>query len=166
VPETRPIWTDANDEVAGPKGEVYISNHATIWRWREAYQNDFAARMDWSIKSYKEANHPPVARLKGNNEITLRVGESITLDASDSSDPDGDNLKFQWIHYPEAGTYFHWRGNRGIVMKNENSAQMTLQIHPEAEVLKPNTTHIILQVTDAGTPALTRYQRVIVNIVP
>jgi hypothetical protein len=166
VPETRPIWTDAYDEVAGPKGEVYISNHATIWRWREAFQNDFAARMDWTIKPYKEANHPPVARIRGDNEVTLRVGESITFDASESSDPDGDQLRFKWIHYPEAGTYFHWRGNRGIIMENADSAIMTLTIPLETWVEKPNTTHIILQVTDTGTPALTRYQRVIVNILP
>jgi hypothetical protein len=210
VPETRPIWTDASDGVAGPNGEVYFSNHATIWRWREAYQNDFAARMDWCIKPYKEANHPPVARIKGDKEVTLRVGESITFDASESSDPDGDQLKFQWIHYPEAGDFFHWRGVAGLVMENKDTAKMTLQIHPEVEVEKPqyhthhpagyryrnscpdtipedyceyfalvlylnpdiysqtklNTTHIILQVTDTGTPALTRYERVIVNILP
>ena len=28
-----------------------------------AYQNDFAARMDWTIKPYAEANHPPVPKL-------------------------------------------------------------------------------------------------------
>ena len=58
--ETRPFWSDADDEVIGKDGHWYDTNHATIWRWREAYQNDFAARMDWTIKSYEEANHPPV----------------------------------------------------------------------------------------------------------
>ena len=56
-PETRPIWTDAQDEVMGCDGSWHTSNKATIWRWREAYQNDFAARMDWTVKDYDEANH-------------------------------------------------------------------------------------------------------------
>ena len=34
------------------------------------------------------------------------------------------------------------------------------------EVDAPATTHFILAVTDKGTPALTRYKRVIVAIVP
>jgi hypothetical protein len=165
-PEVRPIWTDAQDEVTGPDGSIHISNHATIWRWRQAYQNDFAARMDWTIKPYNEANHPPVARIAGENEITIRVGESVTLDASESSDPDGDELRFQWIHYPEAGTYWHWRGNRGVVIENGNTPVMTLRIPKEVEITRPHTTHIILQVTDTGTPALARYLRVIVNVLP
>lgn len=49
-PETRPFWTDADDEVLGVDGHWHTSNHATIWRWRTAYQNDFSARMDWTIK--------------------------------------------------------------------------------------------------------------------
>ena len=36
-------------------------SRATVWRWRPAYQNEFAARMEWCVKSPKEANHPPVA---------------------------------------------------------------------------------------------------------
>jgi hypothetical protein len=31
IPETRAIWTDANDDVEGPKGEIYTCNRATIW---------------------------------------------------------------------------------------------------------------------------------------
>ena len=43
----------SQDEVTGIDGRQYISDQATIWRWREAYQNDFAARMDWTIGANK-----------------------------------------------------------------------------------------------------------------
>ncbi len=61
-PESRPIWTDADDEVLGIDNRWHDGNHETIWRWRKAYQNDFAARMDWTILPKEKANHPPVVK--------------------------------------------------------------------------------------------------------
>jgi hypothetical protein len=162
-PETRPIWTDAVDEVRGKDGRLYIDNHATIWRWRDAYQNDFAARMDWCLAPYKKANHPPVVKLEGAHEISVKVGEWMTLDASKSTDPDKNKLSFNWIHYSEPGTFWDWRP---IVMEGANTAKLKFRIHPDVKLTKPQSTHFILEVTDDGTPALTRYQRVIVNIMP
>ena len=62
-PETRPFWTNAVDEGRGFDGNWHTSNHATIWRLRSAYQNDFAARIDGTTKPYDQANHPPVMKL-------------------------------------------------------------------------------------------------------
>jgi hypothetical protein len=44
-PETRPLWTNAEDEVFGFDGSWHTSNQATIWRWRSAFQNDVAAHI-------------------------------------------------------------------------------------------------------------------------
>lgn len=161
--ETRPIWTDAQDEVIGKDGRIYIDNHATIWRWRDAYQNDFAARMDWCVQAYEDANHPPVVLVNGAKEIQVRKGEQITLDASGSSDPDGDQLSYQWIRYPEAGNFWHWQG---MSLKNTDSAILTIEAPDYLQLDTPQTTHLILQVTDDGSPRLTRYQRAIVNLMP
>ncbi|MFC1552854.1 nucleoside hydrolase-like domain-containing protein, partial [Candidatus Latescibacterota bacterium] len=103
-PETRPIWTNVEDEVMGVDGQWHTSNHATIWRWRSAYQNDFSARMDWTIKPYDEANHPPVVKLDHPDYITAKGGERVELSATSSTDPDGDALSFEWFCYEEAGT--------------------------------------------------------------
>ena len=158
--ETRPVWTNAEDEVKAFDGNFYISDKATIWRWRSAYQNDFAARMDWCIRSYGEANHPPVARLTHSRQLSARTGDTVRLNASPSSDPDNNRLYFDWMQYEEPGTY---AAPRHITIQDRYSP-LAYIIAPR--VTKPGTIHLILSVTDNGLPALTRYQRVIVTVFP
>jgi len=165
--ESRPIWTDADDEVMGADGRWHDDNHATIWRWREAYQNDFAARMDWTVKAYKEANHPPQPKLGHASRLTAKPGERVELSADGSSDPDGDALSYQWFYYNEAGTFplSSTRSGQPLEIRDADQAKAWF-IVPTARVMVPGTgeMHIILAVTDHGTPRLTRYQRVIVEV--
>ena len=156
-PESRAIWTNAKDWVE-KDGIVYINEQATIWRWRSHYQNDFAARMDWCVNAYADANHPPDARLAHANEITAKQGEVLILDASASNDPDGDKLQFNWFYYREAGTW------PAFINPREPEMPVTSVVLPK--VLKPETIHFIVAVTDDGNPSLTRYQRVIVTVNP
>ena len=163
-PETRPFWTDAVDEVLGVDGNWHTSNHATIWRWRSAYQNDFAARMDWTIKPYAEANHPPEPKLKHASQLTAKPGERVNLSAT-ATDPDGHAVSYEWFYYPEPGTFTTSQARTGAPVKiedaNKPDAWFTV---PNTRVLRNGTMHLILAVTDHGAPPLTRYQRVIVNI--
>jgi hypothetical protein len=171
-PETRPIWTNADDtfspRIPNDIGKAYITdtakytgNHVTLWRWREDFQNDFAARMAWCTLSYEEANHPPVANINEPAEFTVKSGDIFKLDADGSYDPDGDGLSYWWFQYPEAGSY------EGIV-NFRPFADNLYNVHTirAPEVKSPRTVHFILRVTDKGTPALSRYKRVIVTIVP
>src|SRR3954470_24616075 len=95
--ESRPHWTqggdsypgndNSRDAVVGADGKTYVSDQATIWRWREAFQHDFAAWMDWSIKPVREANHNPVVTVNGSTgsapiAIAARVGTPVVLDAA------------------------------------------------------------------------------------
>jgi hypothetical protein len=159
-PETRPIWTDAEDEVIGTDGKTYLSNKASIWRWRQAYQFDFAARMDWCVKPYKEANHPPIAALGHANNLSVKSGEKVNLSAEGSKDPDGNALSYEWMYYREVGTY---ESSRPLGIDNRTMKTASF-IAPN--VTLPETLHLILAVTDNGLPALTRYQRVIVTVFP
>jgi hypothetical protein len=167
-PETRPIWTNTDDMVI-VDGTAYISPQATIWRWREAFQNDFAARIQWAVKSYKEANHPPVPKLSHEKILTVKSNEKVVLDASQSTDPDGDKLNFHWFMYLEPGTYLlnpNYMSPRGSFLLNIDGRHEPVASFTAPTVTKPEEMHIILEVTDNGTPALTRYKRIIVNILP
>lgn len=158
-PETRPFWSNAVDEFLSPvDNKHHTSNHVTVWRWREEFQNDFAARMDWCAKTYKQANHPPVPALSHAGNLTVKAGQEATLSAGGSTDPDGNALSYAWFHYPEPGSY------KGKI-KVENANAMTASFQAPG-VGDPQTAHFILKVTDNGSPALTRYKRVIVSIMP
>jgi len=170
APETREIWTNANDSYtpyiyneygrAVRKDTVSFNDYkVTLWRWRDDFQNDFAARMDWCIKSYQEANHPPVPVLGHSEQITVKSGEGFGLDASGSYDPDGDNLSYLWFNYLEAGSY-----KKLIKIASAENAHGAWVKAPEVE--KNETAHFILKVTDKGKPRLSRYKRVIVTIIP
>ena len=163
-PETRPFWSDAEDEVLGVDGNWHTSNQATIWRWRAAFQNDFAARMDWTIKPYAEANHPPVARLAHSERLTAKPGDRVTLSAEGSTDPDGNRLLYMWSYYPEAGTLSVATGRSGEPVTIENANARDASFVVPKNFLRAGTMHIILAVTDDGAPALTRYRRVIVTV--
>ncbi len=166
--ETRPIWTNADDNYTPPvRGEYGRAIHpgkesfkgdkVTIWRWRDDFQNDFAARMDWTTKSYREANHPPVVVLDHPAAITVQSGKQFELGAH-ATDPDGDSLTYYWFQYPEAGTF---KGS--VQMPAEDTSGITLTA---PKVSQPQTVHFILRVTDKGSPPLSRYQRVIVTVKP
>jgi hypothetical protein len=168
--EVRHSWTNAidrvNPDVAGTHGratrpgeQTHTGYRETIWRWRAAIQNDFAARMDWSVKPRADANHAPVPRIRHDNALTVRAGSRVMLDATGSEDPDGDSLSFRWYHYPEAGSF-------RTPIKLDHADNLHRRGFTAPPVTKPETAHFILEVTDKGTPALTRYQRVVVTITP
>ncbi|BDC50529.1 hypothetical protein F183_A28450 [Bryobacterales bacterium F-183] len=164
-PETRPFWADADDEALGADRAWHTGNKVTIWRWRSAYQNDFAARMDWTVQPKDKANHPPVAALKHASRLDAKSGARVQLSAEGSRDPDGNALSYSWFYYGEPGTLALATARTGAPLTIEGADQRDAWFVAPA-VKKPETMHIILGVTDHGTPRLTRYQRVIITVYP
>jgi hypothetical protein len=150
------LFRDAADTV----GKV-ADARATVWRWRPAFQADFAARMAWCVKPARGANHPPLAVLNGDKgvgvaELKAWPGEVVKLSAAGSSDPDGDRLSFHWFVYPEAGTYA-----RDVPLSDATAETTALTVPADAS---EKTIHVVLEVTDGGEPALTRYRRVVIRV--
>ena len=95
------------------------------------------------MRDYAGANHPPVVKVAGEMRCAVKVGEAVTLDASGSSDPDGNGLKTEWVVYPEAGGY---RGEIPRVV-DEGGGRVKLTIPAGAE---GQAIHLIAVVTDDG----------------
>lgn len=184
--ETHPIWTQggdefaratSQDEVKGIDGEMHVSDQATVWRWREAYQNDFAARMDWTVEDFAYANHNPELVVNGQAgtapvEMTERAGDTLTLDATGSRDPDaGQTLRYHWWVYPEAGLDGAHGAEVSIADADQPKAMVTVKSACTPVWLPglmpcrgEGIAHIILEVTDDGSPRLTSYRRVVVKV--
>lgn len=164
-PETRPFWTDAEDEVLGADQAWHTSNKATIWRWRDAYQNDFAARMQWTVRAYAHANHPPTPRLAHPDHLSAKPGEIVNLSAEGSSDPDGDTLHYAWFVYNEAGGFVTAQGATGAAIRIEDADDANARlIVPDTRLFHLGEIHAIVAVTDEADPPMTRYRRVVVDV--
>jgi len=133
---------------------------STVWRWRDAFQRDFQARMDWCVKPRAAANHQPVAVCNGDatrSAVTehARAGAIVRLSAAGSRDPDGHELAYRWSIYPEAGSY---RGKATI--QSADSPEATVSLPPEGT----GDLHVILEVTDNGQPPLSSCRRAIIGV--
>lgn len=168
--ETRKIWTNATDKYTPylPKEYgrsvkcdtiTFNDNKTSLWRWRDDFQNDFAARIDWCTHAYSESNHAPVIVLSHADHLTVKSGEGFGLDAFGTYDPDGDSFSFLWFNYAEAGTY-----KDAVKIEGTENAHGAYILAPKVD--KEVTAHFILKVTDKGKPNLSAYKRVIVTIKP
>lgn len=140
--------TDKALKEDGDKNKMY-------WRWVPAAQNDFAARLDWCVKDFENANHPPTAKVKGELNRNVKPGETVSLTAT-VSDPDGDELTGRWWQYSEADS-----AKARVTIANSDSAATASFIAPKEPGKR---VQIILEVTDNGVPPLVGYRRIICNI--
>ena len=106
--------------------KTYNNVYAPRLRFRDAVQNDFAARMDWA--AFGTGNLNPVAVLNGDTSLniltaTANKGEIVNFSAQGSTDPNGDNLLYKWWVYNEAGNYVS-----PLTLTNADTAQASLAI--------------------------------------
>lgn len=128
-----------------------------IYRWSKGFQNDFAARADWCMNDYNNANHRPEISVLGELNREVVVGSQVILNANGTTDPDGNGMTFKWWQYKDADN-----ANSNLTISHSTSRDSASFIVPD-EFGKE--IHIILTVTDNGSPDLEAYTRLIFKIV-
>lgn len=161
-------YADGNDIVdtwTNPKdGKVYEDIYTPVWRWRQAIWNDLKARMDWCVKPYNKANHHPIAVFNGDStgqiiKAKSNYNETMELDATGSSDPDGDGLSYRWWIYPEAGKKPY---NKPIKINKSTQSKASFKIPQDAA---GKELHVILEVHDNNDIVpLVDYRRMVIII--
>lgn len=167
------LWSDSADRTKGVDNLDYTTNQASVWRWRRAFQNDFAARMAWTLTpDVAQGNRPPqvvVNGVEGQLPVSINACENstIALTSSGTRDPDGNQLSYHWWQYREAtGSMTSQELAIGGADTQEAKITIPATLKPAPNVQIPTETlyHVVLSVTDDGIPPLTRYRRVLLNV--
>ena len=129
-------------------------------RWIPAVKNSFLNRLQYSLKNPDEVNHEPIAVVNGNKsnaviKIQARPNNKVKLDASGSNDPDQNKLSYRWFYYKEASDY-----SGEISIRDSTSAIQHITLPKD---LGDKKIHMVLEVSDNGSPELVSYRRVIIS---
>ncbi|NJK93956.1 MAG: DUF1593 domain-containing protein [Bacteroidales bacterium] len=145
-------YSDAVDSFLNVKNA-----RATVFRWRTDFQNDWAARMDWCVNDFAACNHAPQVKVNRSSgtaplKISARPGEMVTLNAAESSDPDGHSLVYEWEFYPK-------NGYSDNMLTAESNGIARIQM---PELKSSESISLVLKVSDNGTPWLVSYKRILI----
>lgn len=137
-----------------------LSSGYSVHRWFPAFMNDWAARADWCVTDYENTNHQPVVTAE-TLDFEAHPGASVELKGS-AADPDGDSLSSNWWVYTDASVYSGAYGaSLDVWAHGVNETTFTV---PE-DAQEGDYFNLVFEVTDNGSPALTRYAQAIVNVV-
>ncbi len=126
----------------------------------QAMFNDFAARMDWAKDGI--GNRNPIVVINGDSSIadfmiTSVQGSSVILNASESYDPDGDNLIYTWYVLSDVERY---KRDNILIGKNKSRVKVKIPVG-----FSGGDIHVICEARDNGHPNLTSYRRIIIKMI-
>ena len=160
-------WTPARDFLPSGNTNAFAQRQYTVARFRSEVQNDFLGQL--SHQQTGAGDQSPTAVLsinESNGDRTQNVlyenaalGSTLTLDASQSFDPDGDSLGFRWFVYDEPSSF---SGTATFGSDSTGLTSLSLEGGRVGETL-----HVIVAVDEvAGNGAeLTAFRRVVLEVV-
>ena len=119
--------------------------------------HDFMARMQWAAEG--TGNHNPQVIINSDDGLAplhlyVEEGQTLQLDASASTDADGDALTFLWWQQPEIG-----KGLLTVVQPEAPTVDVTIPSDASGQ-----TYHLICEVHDASPFRLVAYRRIILTV--
>jgi hypothetical protein len=160
VETSNPFAAETNaDQMAAQMGNLNQQNNNDTFPFPDffiAAQNSFATRLKWSVTpKFIDANHEPVVSISGPLKVMANAGQKVKLNGV-VSDPDNNKTTVKWWQMP-AGSY-----PNKVEINNTESLQTEILLPKDTKA--GQTIHVILEATDDGKPALTSYQRVVIEI--
>ncbi|KAF2209083.1 hypothetical protein CERZMDRAFT_48071 [Cercospora zeae-maydis SCOH1-5] len=176
------LWANTEDTVLGTDNKSHTTAQATIWRWRQAYQDEMSARVQWTIQSnYSSGSHPPVVSINGScssSHISYTVSplQTLTLSAASSYDPDADlpgherGLEYSWWQYKEPSATMD-TGVQNVPTLNftisDGRRVATIKMPSAEDACQAKTCqqyHVVLEVKGSGNPPIRRWKRVVLKV--
>ena len=121
--------------------------------------NDFAARMEWADTGTGNVN--PVVVIDGDQGIkpillSPKRDKVLSLDASRSYDPDGDDLTFNWWFQEFPGQTVY------PTIDNPQANKVRITFPEDSDI---NTYQLVCEVHDNGPFQLTAYRRILILLI-
>ena len=128
------------------------SNAVDFPNFFPAVQNDFAARLLWSVtNTFNDANHAPMIALKNAQLIHAKPGDKIHLGIS-VKDPDGDAFNVRWWQFSKL------KSNPVLTLSSNKDLSTTVTVPQDARTNQ--TLFMVVEVEDKGKINLTSYKTI------
>lgn len=153
----------ANPTQYTPRGDINpVTGTAqpaySIYRWVPDAQDDFAARADWGVSTFDQANHAPIVTLADEN-LSAKPGATVKVHAQ-VRDIDGDDVSRTWSVYKEASTVV---AETAIRTAGQGTAQNAFVTVP-ADAKPGERIVLLLTASDDGAHTLVKQGQVVITV--
>lgn len=166
-----PLYTDTLDRVIGNDNKEHISPQASIWRFREAFQNDFLGKLNYLISpTFKGCSHPlKVYFIDKNNNILINKDNFLDIPLIKVKKGENKKIRFEVIDIDKKGyilkLYPYYE-----VSDYKDNIDLSISLENKEIVIKTkknNQTgkiHLILEAKNNFKVYFVRYARLIIDL--